>query len=250
MGGFYGVFRVFKKRTRGANELKSQRNAQKDEGGFWIGVAIVSVQSRVWRIAMAYQSGKEWFFDKSEVERIFEASIEGGSEGFSETDILKTAVDMDIPLDQIHRNIQRYKQGQASATPGRRIRFEGAGGTSGGIGEFFIGLVMAISGGYMFTNMVQVSTRFFHSYHFYGGMSVTPFGVTLIPFCFGIFWLFFSGQSKVGWLLTLGSLLAMFVGIITSIQFRFVHTNLYQLGIVLILLIGGLGLLARSLRPH
>ncbi len=199
---------------------------------------------------MAYKNGKEWFFDKSEVENIFEASIEGGSDGFSETDILKTAMEMDIPLDQIHRNMQQFKQDQFSATSRRKIRFEGAGGTSGGIGEFFMGLAMAISGGYMFANMVQVTTRFFHPYHFYGGMSVTPFGATMIPFCFGIFWLFFSGQSKIGWVLTLGSLLAMFVGIITSIEFRFVHTNLYQLGIVLILLIGGLGLLARSLRPH
>ena len=127
----------------------------------------------------------------------------------------------------------------------------GAGGTSGGIGAFFTGLAMMIIGGYLFTNMVQVRTSYFGRFSLFGsGIDVTPFGITLIPFCFGVFWLFLDGKSKLGWFLTFGSCLAIFVGIIASLEVHVYRTNLYQLGLTLILLIGGIGLLIRSLRPH
>ena len=127
----------------------------------------------------------------------------------------------------------------------------GAGGTDGGIGTFFTGLAMMICGGYLFTNMVQVRTSYFRRYSLFdGGIDITPFGITLIPFCFGVFWLFTNGKSKLGWFLTLGSCLAMFVGIIASLEVHVYRTNLYQLGLTLILLIGGLGLFVRSLRAQ
>ena len=127
----------------------------------------------------------------------------------------------------------------------------GAGGTSGGIGTFFTGLAMMICGGYIFTNMVQVRSSYFRRFSLFdSGIDVTPFGITLIPFCFGIFWLFMNGKSKLGWLLTLGSCLAIFVGIIMSLEVHLYRTNLYQLGLTLILLIGGLGLFVRSLKAQ
>jgi len=36
----------------------------------------------------------------------------------------------------------------------------GAGGTPGGVGQFFIGLVMAVVGVYLLLNQVQVTTSF------------------------------------------------------------------------------------------
>ncbi len=39
-------------------------------------------------------------------------------------------------------------------------KFSGAGGTSGGVGEFFIGLVMVSVGGYLLLNQVMVTTGF------------------------------------------------------------------------------------------
>jgi hypothetical protein len=39
-------------------------------------------------------------------------------------------------------------------------KFPGAGGTSGGIGEFFLGLIMAVAGGYILTNRVVVASSF------------------------------------------------------------------------------------------
>gem|GEM_PF-191212 len=202
---------------------------------------------------MAKKIDGNWFFDSDEVERIFENSIETDSSQICETDILRTAMEMDIPLDRVQRQMESIKReamvGHDYEMQTKRIA--GAGGTSGGIGQFFMGLVMMVSGGYLFTNMVKVSTRYFHSYSLFGsGITITPFGITLIPLCMGIFWLFFDGKSKLGWILTIGSMLAIFVGILASLEIHMYRTNLYQLGITLVLLIGGLGLFLRSLKPQ
>ena len=37
---------------------------------------------------------------------------------------------------------------------------KGAGGSSGGVGQFFIGLIMMIGGFYLFLNAISVSTNF------------------------------------------------------------------------------------------
>ncbi|MBD3420862.1 MAG: hypothetical protein GF398_12150 [Chitinivibrionales bacterium] len=121
---------------------------------------------------------------------------------------------------------------------------EGAGGTSGGISTFLIGLVMAVAGGYLITNQVTVtSTRWrFYSFH------LNPFGMALIPFIFGIGFLFFNGKSIAGWLLTGGGLVIIFVGIINSLHIYFRPTTLFNTLVMIVLLIGGIGLIARSLR--
>ena len=200
---------------------------------------------------MARKINGEWTFDSKEVEEIFEGSLEEESSEISETDILRTALELEIPIDRVQRQMESFKKGAVMDYDSQPRRLAGPGGTSGGGGQFFMGIVMMIAGGYLFTNMVQVSTRFFHAYSFYGtGVKITPFGVTLIPFCLGIFWLFFDGKSKLGWILTLGSMVAIFVGILSSLEIHMYRTNLYQLGITLVLLIGGLGLFVRSLRPQ
>jgi hypothetical protein len=55
----------------------------------------------------------------------------------------------------------------------------GAGGTPGGVGQFFIGLTMAVVGGYLLLNQVQVTTSFWN-FGRYGG-----FGLTLLPLLVG-----------------------------------------------------------------
>ena len=74
-------------------------------------------------------------------------------------------------------------------------RVRGAGGTPGGIGEFFLGLVMVVIGAYLITNRIVVVS----SYWSYGGYSM--FGLSLLPLIFGIGILFFNGKSIVGWIL-------------------------------------------------
>ncbi|HUK12437.1 MAG TPA: hypothetical protein VLW17_03965 [Thermoanaerobaculaceae bacterium] len=123
------------------------------------------------------------------------------------------------------------------------MEIKGAGGTPGGVGVFFLGLAMATAGGYLLLHQVTVHSGF---WSWFGG---NTFGLTLLPMLVGIGFLFFDGRSLAGWLLTgLGALIIV-VGIISNLQIYFQPTSLYNTLVMLALLAGGLGLVARSLRP-
>ncbi|HZS43479.1 MAG TPA: hypothetical protein VFC63_00135 [Blastocatellia bacterium] len=123
-------------------------------------------------------------------------------------------------------------------------KVKGAGGTPGGIGEFLIGLGMAIAGAYLLTNQVQVTTGYWTLW----GHNV--FGLTLIPLIMGVGLLFFDGSSVIGWLLTFTGAVIIFVGIIMNLQIFFTQTSLFNTIVMLVLLAGGIGLIAKSLRAH
>jgi hypothetical protein len=118
------------------------------------------------------------------------------------------------------------------------------GGTPGGLGEFLIGLAMAAAGGYLLTSRVSVTTG---SWTLWG---YNAFGLTLVPFIFGVLLLFFNGRSILGWLLLFVGVVLILAGILLNLQIYFQHTSLFELIIMLVLLFGGLGLLARGLRAH
>ena len=118
----------------------------------------------------------------------------------------------------------------------------GAGGTPGGVGQFFIGLTMAVVGVYLLLNQVQVTTSFWNFGRFGG------FGPTLLPLLVGIAFLFYNGKSIVGWLLTGLGLAIIFAGILMNMDIYFRQTTLFNTIVMLGLLFGGLGLIARSLR--
>ncbi len=120
----------------------------------------------------------------------------------------------------------------------------GAGGTSGGVGEFLLGLGMAIGGGYILLQKVTVTSG---GWYLYG---VNAFGLTLIPFLMGAGLLFYNGKCRIGWLLLFASLIMIFAGILMNLHIYFQTTSLFDTLMILILLAGGLGLLARSLKPH
>ncbi|MCI0659643.1 MAG: hypothetical protein L0220_01075 [Acidobacteria bacterium] len=120
-------------------------------------------------------------------------------------------------------------------------RLRGAGGTPGGIGQFLLGAGMTIVGVYLFADRITVTTGY---WHFWGNNS---FGLTLIPMLIGIGLIFFNGRSIPGWLLAVGSLLLILVGIIANLQLYFSPTSLTGTIIILGLLAGGIGLVARSL---
>jgi len=123
-------------------------------------------------------------------------------------------------------------------------RVRGAGGTSGGIGQFLLGLCMAVAGGYLLTNQVTVTTTWWR----WGGYSA--FGLSLIPLIFGIGLLFFNGRSVAGWLLTIAGAVIIFAGILTHLDIYFQQTSLFNTLLMLVLLAGGIGLVARSLRAQ
>ena len=123
-------------------------------------------------------------------------------------------------------------------------KIKGAGGTSGGVIEFFIGLGMAVAGAYLLTNQVIVTSSFWSLWGF------NTFGLTLIPLIFGIGILFFDGKSIVGWILLFVGVIIIFTGILTNLNIFFHPTSLFNTVMMLVLLAGGIGLIARGLVPH
>jgi hypothetical protein len=118
------------------------------------------------------------------------------------------------------------------------------GGTPGGLGEFLIGFVMICVGGYLLSNQVMVAG----SYWNFGGTNT--FGITLLPMLLGVGLLFWNGRSVAGWLLTVGGALFIFAGVLANLHIYFRPTSLFDTIVMLVLVVGGLGLIARAMLPH
>jgi len=124
----------------------------------------------------------------------------------------------------------------------------GAGGTPGGVGSFFLGLIMTVIGGYYLMNMITVSSGFgWQGYNLFGGVTISPFSVTLVLFLLGIGLMFYDADSKIGWGLAGAAFIIMIIGVIANLRIYFAPSSLYVTLIVFILLVGGIGLMARSL---
>lgn len=123
-------------------------------------------------------------------------------------------------------------------------RTRGAGGTPGGIVEFFVGLAMTIVGAYLITNQVVVVSSFWSVWGY------NTFGLSLLPLIVGIGILFFNGKSIIGWALLFVGVLFIFAGILMNLQIYFQRTSLFNTIIMIVLLAGGIGLILRALAPH
>jgi hypothetical protein len=121
---------------------------------------------------------------------------------------------------------------------------KGAGGTPGGVGSFLAGLAMVVAGGYLLLTRVTVTSGL---WQFWG---YNAFGLSMVPLLIGIGLLFFDGRSVAGWLLTAAGVIIILAGIIANLQVYFRPTSLFDTLLILVLLAGGLGLVARSLRPQ
>jgi multisubunit Na+/H+ antiporter MnhF subunit len=120
----------------------------------------------------------------------------------------------------------------------------GAGGTRGGVGEFLLGLGMSVAGAYLLTQRVTVTSGYWTLWGY------NAFGLSLLPLLFGTGLLFFNGRSIAGWLLTFAGVVIILVGIIANLGVYFQPTSLFNTLVMLVLLAGGIGLVARSLRAH
>jgi len=118
------------------------------------------------------------------------------------------------------------------------------GGTPGGLGEFLFGLAMSCIGGYLLSNQVAVVGSY---WSFWGG---NTFGITLLPMLFGVAILFWKGRSTLGWFLTIAGALFILAGVLANMHIYIRSTSLFNILVMLILLVGGVGLIARSMRPH
>jgi uncharacterized protein len=120
----------------------------------------------------------------------------------------------------------------------------GAGGTPGGLGTFLAGSAMVVAGGYLLLTRVTVSSGLWMLWGY------NAFGLSLVPLLVGIGILFFDGRSLIAWMLTVAGALIILVGIIANLHVYFMPTSLFDTLLILGLLAGGLGLVARSLRAQ
>lgn len=126
----------------------------------------------------------------------------------------------------------------------------GAGGTPGGLAPFLLGVAMTIGGGYLLLNSIRVDGWGFGSRLFgIGGVGVTS-GTILIPFIIGIVIIFYDSEKWYGWLLAGGSLLAMIIGVIANVRFRFENMSAFDILVILVLLFGGIGLVLAGVRDQ
>jgi hypothetical protein len=134
------------------------------------------------------------------------------------------------------------------------VSLKGAGGSPGGVGTFVLGFLMLCAGLYLLlqsivvTHMFTLGVGLFRFALFGSPMNITG-GMILIPFIIGVGLIFFNGRNWLGWGLAVGSLVALVVGVIASVQFVFHTMTLFDLLCILVLTVGGAGLLLRSLRP-
>ncbi|HTT65532.1 MAG TPA: hypothetical protein VMG35_26975 [Bryobacteraceae bacterium] len=123
-------------------------------------------------------------------------------------------------------------------------RFSDVGGTAGGLGDFLLGFALTCIGGFLLTNQVVVAGSY---WTFWGG---NTFGITLIPMLIGVGFLFRDGRSVAGWVLTIAGALFILAGVLANLHIYFQPTSLFNTIVMLVLLVGGLGLIARAMLPH
>jgi hypothetical protein len=124
---------------------------------------------------------------------------------------------------------------------------DGAGGTNGGINRFVLGLIMLVAGTYLLLNSIHVNFNLGSRMYGYQGYSVTS-GMIMIPFMIGVGMLFFNARNIIAWIVTFGSLAILIIGVISSTQFTLRSMTAFELILILVLMVGGLGLFLSSFR--
>lgn len=117
---------------------------------------------------------------------------------------------------------------------------KGPGGTPGGAGSFLAGCAMLVAGLYLLLTHVMVTTT---GWRFFG---YNAFGLSLLPLLVGVGALFFNGRSMVGWALTAAGALIIVVGIVANMAIYFQPSSLFDTLVILVLIAGGIGLVARA----
>lgn len=120
----------------------------------------------------------------------------------------------------------------------------GAGGTPGGLGEFFFGLALVIAGGYLLLKQVTVTSGG------WGLFGFDAFGLSLVPLLLGIGLVFYNGRSAIGWFLVSAGAIIIVAGIIANLRIYFAATSLFNTLMILGMIAVGIGLVARAVKAH
>ena len=111
--------------------------------------------------------------------------------------------------------------------------------------QFLGGLAMLVVGLYIFAQKVMVSSSFLSGMRL-GSLNMNN-GMIMIPLIIGIIWMFASGGSFISKVFTGMSVLLIVAAIVISTNISLVHMSLYEWVIILVLIFGGVGILARIL---
>ena len=149
---------------------------------------------------------------------------------------------LSLTLSILDDTLRTVAPGKETEQDNAERKFQGPGGTPGGMGMFVFGLALSIAGGYLIMNQVQVTSGYWHWW------GPNTFGLTLIPLVIGIGLLFFSGKSIAGWVLAGGGAVIIFVGILANLEIYFRQTTLFNVILMLTMFAAGLGLMARAVK--
>ncbi len=112
--------------------------------------------------------------------------------------------------------------------------------------QFLAGLAMLIAGLFILSQKVIVTSGFFGSGFGLGGFRLSN-GLIMVPFIIGVVWMFASEGSFASKMFTAASVLIVVAAIILSTNISLVSVTLYDWVVILVLIFGGAGLLARIL---
>lgn len=128
---------------------------------------------------------------------------------------------------------------------------KGAGGSDGGTSQFLIGLIMMIGGAYLLLNGIVVRPNLAFGARLFGiGPLPVTSGMILIPLMFGIGMIFYNSRNRLGWIIASAALIALVFGVIANTTLQFAQLSVFDLLVIMVLLVGGLGLFLRSLRDQ
>ena len=83
----------------------------------------------------------------------------------------------------------------------------------------------------------------------FNGVGITS-GMLLIPFIIGVGMLFYNYKNILGWVLALGAVVLIIVGVITSIRFTLAGMSAFDILLILIIVAGGIGLFLSSFKNY
>jgi len=135
----------------------------------------------------------------------------------------------------------------------------GSGGTSGGVGQFILGFILACLGLYFFFNSVDVESNrgggilgrgLGGALGGRGGGGVgrtTSMGIIFVPMFIGLIMLFNNARKMTGWIILLIGLAILVIEILSMLIFTY-EFKLTDLIIMMVLTAAGLGFMLNSYR--
>lgn len=110
--------------------------------------------------------------------------------------------------------------------------------------QFVAGVIMLVVGLYILSQKVMVSSTY-GFFSLWGGTFSS--GLIMIPFIIGVVWMFVTGGSFASKVFTALSVLLIIVSIIVSTRIWLVRITMYEWVLILVLIFGGAGLVAKVL---